>query len=303
MKTKKISFNGAVASQPRKEERSKPREVRRPASMGPWLRSHGRQPKFRQPRHELEASMGPWLRSHGRPMWCVPWSWPTHASMGPWLRSHGRNLPAAEPPRDEVTLQWGRGFAATEGGWWSVVLHSCGAASMGPWLRSHGRSRVPFCFRQEARQLQWGRGFAATEGAPATTESSVDVSLQWGRGFAATEGGHDQAGQVKEHGASMGPWLRSHGRTRRTHHVHGDFDASMGPWLRSHGRKFFRGRMDTWENELQWGRGFAATEGGSSEVVSYYGPRVPVASTPAALRLLPTVRINTGSVNRFIPAN
>ena len=54
---------------------------------------------------------------------------------------------------------------------------------------------------------------------------------------------------------------------------------------------------------LHWGRGFAATEGGSSEVVSYHRPRTPFASTPAFLRLLPTVRINRVSVNRFIPAN
>ena len=55
--------------------------------------------------------------------------------------------------------------------------------------------------------------------------------------------------------------------------------------------------------KLQWGRGFAATEGGSSEVVSYHRPRTPFASTPAFLRLLPTVRINRVSVNRFIAAN
>ena len=59
--------------------------------------------------------------------------------MGPWLRSHGRDAPSsrAAPAR---LLQWGRGFAATEG------IRGCGVRAF--------RSR-----------LQWGRGFAATEGS------------------------------------------------------------------------------------------------------------------------------------------
>ena len=37
------------------------------------------------------------------------------ASMGPWLRSHGRTGLATINHATGV-LQWGRGFAATEGG-------------------------------------------------------------------------------------------------------------------------------------------------------------------------------------------
>ncbi len=43
---------------------------------------------------------------------------------------------------ETVTLQWGRGFAATEGV--GVLKSRLGrlAASMGPWLCSHGRGNV-----------------------------------------------------------------------------------------------------------------------------------------------------------------
>ena len=37
------------------------------------------------------------------------------ASMGPWLRSHVRSSFGLRFPSDQVMLQWGRGFAATEG--------------------------------------------------------------------------------------------------------------------------------------------------------------------------------------------
>jgi len=82
--------------------------------------------------------MGPWLRSHGRPIQVVPGGISLLASMGPWLRSHGRSM--LEPSEKRaIRLQWGRGFAATEGEYqgddcWKVTM------------------------------LQWGRGFAATEG-------------------------------------------------------------------------------------------------------------------------------------------
>jgi len=59
--------------------------------------------------------------------------------MGPWLRSHGRDG-TGEPLRLlRWQLQWGRGFAATEGD------------HIGP-------DTMPYL------SLQWGRGFAATEG-------------------------------------------------------------------------------------------------------------------------------------------
>ena len=60
------------------------------------------------------ASMGPWLRSHGRPTACFRRPPSCGASMGPWLRSHGRGVNDAEAWLCRL-LQWGRGFAATEG--------------------------------------------------------------------------------------------------------------------------------------------------------------------------------------------
>jgi len=152
-----------VASQPRKGASARPAPSCRGASMGPWLRSHGR---------------------------------PQRRGGGP-LGYRGFNGAVASQPRKGPAvgrlvaalglLQWGRGFAATEG-------HGvdCGAAvghdaSMGPWLRSHGRRGSSPC-TPVGKQLQWGRGFAATEGGnPLRNQRTIGV-LQWGRGFAATEG-------------------------------------------------------------------------------------------------------------------
>ena len=132
--------------------------------------------------------------------------------MGPWLRSHGRRFRL-------------RGASGPEDG-----------ASMGPWLRSHGRES----WRRMSWQvigLQWGRGFAATEGRRDPAAGFRAGMLQWGRGFAATEGAVVRVTIVVSAAASMGPWLRSHGRLATS----------------------TRGLIADW---LQWGRGFAATEGG-----------------------------------------
>ena len=85
-------------------------------------------------------------------------------------------------------------------------------------------------------QLQWGRGFAATEGAFAQRIMSLADLLQWGRGFAATEGFAPSTPITREQIASMGPWLRSHGRQVTRGGGRMLIEASMGPWLRSHGR-------------------------------------------------------------------
>ena len=114
--------------------------------------------------------------------------------------------------------------------------------------------------------------------------------LQWGRGFAATEGWWARLDMARQERASMGPWLRSHGREPLTGRGDDGRLASMGPWLRSHGRRVTLRFSRCWPNcfngavasqprkeqrpdqpvavpvKLQWGRGFAATEG--SEVVS-----------------------------------
>jgi len=63
----------------------------------------------------MRASMGPWLRSHGRAD-RVPLDFELFRLQ--W----GRGFAATEEGRvkrcgqDHVRLQWGRGFAATEGG-------------------------------------------------------------------------------------------------------------------------------------------------------------------------------------------
>ena len=62
--------------------------------------------------------------------------------------------------------------------------------------------------------LQWGRGFAATEGNRLPAAAMTAALLQWGRGFAATEGESRYASVDAGRTASMGPWLRSHGRGR-----------------------------------------------------------------------------------------
>ena len=228
-------FNGAVASQPRKGPGVEPVAAHSSeASMGPWLRSHGRPVKLRtftpttrrfngavasQPRKgraadggepDAAASMGPWLRSHGRSK---------SMGMGPAAVA-GFNGAVASQPRKAavavevdppvVALQWGRGFAATEGAFGRLT----GAA--------------------EAR-LQWGRGFAATEGHRRNPMSDVPSSFNGAVASQPRKGRHFAPGHELEN-ASMGPWLRSHGRSTPSRLEPQSNRASMGPWLRSHGR-------------------------------------------------------------------
>ena len=252
--------------------------------MGPWLCSHGRSCTVHatggigrlQWGRGFAATEGPWPkqpnstkkgfngavalqpRKGGRRLagdGSVP------ASMGPWLCSHGRPITHCHEGTHFV-LQWGRGFAATEGGLDVVVRVDRHQASMGPWLCSHGRMLGYWLFDPE-EELQWGRGFAATEGHASrpTRENPMSFNgavalqprkewyqstpppkscwLQWGRGFAATEGwlrcgrltracgfngavalqprkGLQGAVPPRPCRASMGPWLCSHGRRRKS---------------------------------------------------------------------------------------
>ena len=164
--------------------------------------------------------------------------------MGPWLCSHGREggdwlVTAA------FRLQWGRGFAATEG---------------------QRVRRLPL----HESLLQWGRGFAATEGR------RYARLPRWQRRFNGAvalqprkDGPH--ASRPAGADASMGPWLCSHGRapggsdaTRRIQSFNGAvalqprkaqvrgrtvshwLEASMGPWLCSHGRVRWGRRARSW---------------------------------------------------------
>ena len=184
----RAGFNGAVASQPRKVD------------VGAGLGA------------VAEASMGPWLRSHGR----------AHGSSPFENRRSSFNGAVASQPRKGNPV----------------------------WIAARGKG-----------PLQWGRGFAATEGEGDLPPMTSTKTLQWGRGFAATEGCHPQA-QLRDPGeASMGPWLRSHGRTKYGQTPTLKCRASMGPWLRSHGRRQPDRRHHARIAQLQWGRGFAATEG------------------------------------------
>ncbi len=140
--------------------------------------------------------MGPWLRSHGRRNHPARMEDVFDASMGPWLRSHGRTVGQwwfAALPR----LQWGRGFAATEGGQTSrrkegqpgrfngavasqprKAPRSC--STSGTSTRFNGavasqprKVRTAVAGRPSSQRLQWGRGFAATEGWRRTSGSSL----------------------------------------------------------------------------------------------------------------------------------
>ena len=215
------SFNGAVASQPRKASRTASGAAPRcRASMGPWLRSHGRgdcddmddaqQRSFNgavasQPRKDLAPAGGGSdargfngavasqprkgrvrLLGHTNQRW---------ASMGPWLRSHGR-VSVGSSSVSPSMLQWGRGFAATEG------------------CPDHPGDTCPRCFN----------GAVASQPRKDERDGSsagLRPALQWGRGFAATEGPWFWSTPSPRRDASMGPWLRSHGREEIVEHLRG----------------------------------------------------------------------------------
>ena len=208
----KTSFNGAVASQPRKVPlRWCPPAWHEPSLQ--WGRGFAATEGDGAERGDDVAN---------------------DASMGPWLRSHGRGRGSGFK-RCRIPLQWGRGFAATEG---RQDAHTKALAERLQWGRGFAATEgsVPSRHSRLASSLQWGRGFAATEGSCAESCLSLGELLQWGRGFAATEGAFRRPGRESLPLASMGPWLRSHGRSPAT--------------LNGSSRR-----------RLQWGRGFAATEG------------------------------------------
>ena len=134
-------------------------------------------------------------------------------------------------------------------------------ASMGPWLRSHGRPEATYPIRALEGMLQWGRGFAATEGTLCPVYAPRANALQWGRGFAATEGDELPTVLLSAVNASMGPWLRSHGRAPKilTHPANLDgFNGAVASQPRKEPENCCSGVVRV---ALQWGRGFAATEG------------------------------------------
>ncbi len=163
--------------------------------------------------------------------------------MGPWLCSHGRPWKGAESTQWLELLQWGRGFAATEG-------KGAGPNGQTGWV------------------LQWGRGFAATEGQePGAVGDDRRVASMWpwlcshGRGACPPA---DETRDPRFNGAvALQP--RKAGRRSCRRQRDGCFNgavalqprkageqrlcprdlrhASMGPWLCSHGRGRFRSRL------------------------------------------------------------
>ena len=157
-------FNGAVASQPRKGRPGEPRAGRRSAaSMGPWLRSHGRSspgeiPRVRPPRFNGAVASQPRKVQTSPPLF-----------------------------RTAKALQWGRGFAATEGPNSAGTSFRCsgfnGAVASQP---RKGKTTWP--------DRRYGTGFnGAVASQPRKVAAAISKArslalLQWGRGFAATEG-------------------------------------------------------------------------------------------------------------------
>ena len=228
-------FNGAVASQPRKAGTIA-------SQGGPHARFNGAVAS--QPR---KVSRLPHLAALNA------------ASMGPWLRSHGRKENRI-PPKDSAWLQWGRGFAATEGRLSRERVYPARSpASMGPWLRSHGR--LPAAVGTPPRQmLQWGRGFAATEGERRSRRRGTARRFN---GAVASQPRKAESSSMSSQSAScFNGAVASQPRKgiARSSHMRDYAIASMGPWLRSHGR-MKSGTDQSTAHKLQWGRGFAATEG------------------------------------------
>ena len=155
--------------------------------------------------------------------------------MGPWLRSHGRT-PAGRAQPAVATLQWGRGFAATEGT--SAAYAACrsmngfnGAVASQPRKGQSGQG-----MRLLQPSLQWGRGFAATEGRP----SSASVPRR--SSFNGAVASQPRKVLVCRYACcllrSFNGAVASQPRKDDCFHSQGQTigNASMGPWLRSHGR-------------------------------------------------------------------
>ena len=200
----------AVGTQWRRGVRSG--EDTEPASMKPWLRSHGKRcrPRVQSPGRSL-ASMRPWLCSHGR----------TTAAGRPCCRRACFNGAVASQPRKgnttrrlavpSLSLQWGRGFGATEGeisGSTAGKLRCFnGAVASQPRKARTSRRHGPWqCCFNGAVALQPRKGKSPAGSCRPVTRFNGAVALlprkghasglprksfgalQWGRGFAATDG-------------------------------------------------------------------------------------------------------------------
>jgi len=251
------------------------------ASMGPWLRSHGRRAgggvrsgdPWLQWGRGFAATEGGQRSPAGSPPWTLQWGRGFAATEGTMTATKRLSLgccfngAVASQPRK---ARWRLSVLSSRSGFNGAVASQprkerhrnpsrCNtAASMGPWLRSHGR-RTGARAKKFDPGLQWGRGFAATEGKlpppppPPTAGFNGAVASQprkgrrgWRRCGRSTGFNGAVASQPRK-----ASWFRPRPPSQT---------ASMGPWLRSHGRRGDDG-VATRALWLQWGRGFAATEG------------------------------------------
>ena len=156
---------------------------------------------------------------------------------------------------------------------------------MGPWLLSHGRTRRYRTDAAEAAGLQWGRGFSATEGHFGGGDLPPRGGLQWGRGFSATEGidpGRFWARVTLGFNGAVASQPRKAVAAARLPKAPFCFNGAVASQPRkaalasvplssqlgfngavaSQPRKDIAGTGVTIPcHELQWGRGFSATEG------------------------------------------
>ena len=131
--------------------------------------------------------------------------------MGPWLRSHGRGVP---PSRPRVTAIGFNGAVASQprkvtG---DAQRKQSQTASMGPWLRSHGRVT---CGRLTLGSTNGFNGAVASQPRKGRAARRDLAAGHWCfNGAVASQ--PRKAGHAEKQNfvlrASMGPWLRSHGR-------------------------------------------------------------------------------------------
>ncbi len=156
-------FNGAAASQPRREDSHGDNPQCKRASMGPRLLSRGETQPSRQRLSVDTASMGPRLLSRGESSRAAILS-----TDQPRFNGAAASQPRREPHRVAFRqrwsrLQWGRGFSAAESSCRHHPDRFSSTASMGPRLLSRGEMACPSRCSLEHRLLQWGRGFSAAE--------------------------------------------------------------------------------------------------------------------------------------------
>ena len=203
--------------------------------MGPWLCSHGRSPCHRG-RGQAEPCFNGAVALQPRKAHTVV---PVHrhwrvASMGPWLCSHGRELVVRDTQPDLYELQWGRGFAATEGpSRWSGRSRDRGfngAVALQP-------RKVRHCPTNPSPSPSFN-GAVALQPRKATNAAGRRRCSRCFNGAVALQPrkGHRHHRASVGGVASMGPWLCSHGRALGARRPDTDGDASLGPWLCSHGR-------------------------------------------------------------------